>query len=72
MFSPVVECAVLFPRVPWGGRGGGGGGKGEGRGGRMEEVGGGGAEGEGVESNWRELSIHKLHQMKIAKEEDTV
>ena len=32
---------------------------------------GGRAEREGAETNWRELSIHKLHQMKIAIEQDT-
>ena len=61
VFSPVIECTVLFSCVTRGGRGGRRGGGGGGR------RGGGGAEGG---SDWWELCIHKLHQMKITEDPD--
>ena len=60
MVSPVIECTVLLPCVLWGGRRGG-----RGRGGRGERERRRGTEGKGTKSNWRKLSINKLHEMKI-------
>ena len=62
--SPVVECVILFSCVTWGGRGGV---RGEGGGGRGEE-GGGGERGRGAELEGRELSVYKLHHVKVAEE----